>query len=470
MKRLRRCKIVATLGPASSDKATIEALFKAGADVFRINMSHTSHDNLREYVRVIREIEADSGRPIAILADLQGPKLRLGEFASGGADLVKGATFTLDQQESLGDAQRVHLPHPEILKALKPGDTVLIDDGKVRLHVIEADASHAVTLVDVAGRVSNRKGVSLPDTEIAVSAMTSKDHSDLAAALNAEVDWIALSFVQRGDDVAEVKKIAGDRASVIAKIEKPQAITRLDEILELSDGLMVARGDLGVEMPLEKVPGLQKRITRAARRLGKPVIVATQMLESMINLPVPTRAEVSDVATAVFDGADAVMLSAESAAGQYPVEAVTTMNRIAEEVEKDAVYASILSAQHAVPEKTAADAIAIAAREITETLDATVIVAWTFSGSTALRIARERSPAPLIALTPKQQTARRLVLAWGVHAVVTEDAHDIDDMTQRASRFALQEGFATKNDRIVIIVGVPFGTPGATNLIRLARV
>ncbi|HRY03715.1 MAG TPA: pyruvate kinase, partial [Beijerinckiaceae bacterium] len=323
-------------------------------------------------------------------------------------------------------------------------------------------------VVDVAGRISNRKGVSLPNTEIPVSAMTPKDRSDLEAGLNAGVDWVAISFVQRAEDVAEVKKIARGRALVMAKIEKPQAISRLAEIIELSDALMVARGDLGVEMPLEKVPGLQKRITRMTRRAGKPVVVATQMLESMIQSPVPTRAEVSDVATAVFEGADAVMLSAESAAGQYPVEAVATMNRIAEEVETDSVYRAVISGQRAAaPDPSGADAIAVAARDMAETLDLKAVCAWTASGSTAFRIARERPGPPILALTPNRDTARRLALVWGVHAIVTKDASDIDDMARRASKFSNREGFSEVGDRIIIVAGVPFGTPGATNMIRI---
>ncbi len=468
MRRLRRVKILATLGPASQDRGTIARLIEAGADIFRINMSHATHEGMRERIRVIRELSKHYDREIGVLVDLQGPKLRVGEVAGGGADLVKGQAFTLDDNPAPGDASRVHLPHPEILAALAPGHTLLIDDGKVRLHITRASPSSARAVVDVAGRVSNRKGVSLPDTEIPVSAMTPKDRSDLDAALAEGVDWIAVSFVQRADDIAEVKKIARGRALVLAKIEKPQAIARLDEIMEMADALMVARGDLGVEMPLEKVPGLQKRITRNARRLGKPVVVATQMLESMITSPVPTRAEVSDVATAVFEGADAVMLSAESAAGQYPVEAVATMNRIAEEVESDSVWRAVINAQRGAPEATGADAIAVAARDVAETLDVKAVCAWTLSGSTAMRIARERPGPAILALTPKRATARRLSLVWGVHAVVTKDADDIDDMAKRAGKFANREGFSKPGDRIIIVAGVPFGTPGATNMIRIA--
>jgi pyruvate kinase len=469
MRRLRRCKIVATLGPACVDQQTMIHLYRAGADLFRINMSHCDHATMRERVQMIRAVEKEVGRPIGILLDLQGPKLRIGEFADGGVYLTKGAEFTLDLDPAPGNAERVRLPHPEILSALHPGNTLLVDDGKVRLHVIEVSHEKAKAVVDVPGQISNRKGVSLPDTEIPVSSMTEKDRADLDAGLNEGVDWVAVSFVQRPDDIAEVKKVARGRALVMAKIEKPQAINRLDEIMEISDSLMVARGDLGVEMPLEKVPGLQKRMTRMGRRFGKPVVVATQMLESMISAPVPTRAEVSDVATAVFEGADAVMLSAESASGQFPVEAVATMNRIAEEVEKDSVYRAVIEAQRgAAPDPTGADAIAMAARDVAETLDLKAVCAWTFSGSTAFRLARERPQPPVLALTPNRATARRLSLVWGVHAVVTRDAHDIDDMAKRACKFSNREGFSQEGDRVIIVAGVPFGTPGATNMVRIA--
>jgi pyruvate kinase len=468
MRRHRRVKILATLGPASSDRAIIGKLFEAGADIFRINMSHASHDAMRERIRMIRSLEADYGRPIGILVDLQGPKLRVGEFKDGVVELLKGATFVLDSDPTPGDANRVYLPHPEILRALRPGHNMLIDDGKVKLHILESASDRSVCVVDVPGKVSNRKGVSLPDTEIATSAMTAKDRSDLDAALNEGVDWVAVSCVQRPDDVAEVKKIARGRALVLAKIEKPQAISRLDEIIELSDALMVARGDLGVEMPLEKVPGLQKRITRMARRMGKPVVVATQMLESMISSPVPTRAEVSDVATAVFEGADAVMLSAESASGQFPIEAVMMMNRVAEEVECDPLYETVITAQRTPPEPTGADAIAFATRHATETLDLKAIAAWTASGATGMRIARERPHVPIIALTPHVEAARRLAIVWGVHPMVIEDARDIDDMAERACATCLQEGFVGKGERIVVVAGLPFGSPGATNTMQLA--
>jgi pyruvate kinase len=470
MRRLRRTKIVATLGPASSDAGTIAQLFDAGVDVFRINMSHTSQDRMRELVATIRKIEHDRGRPIGILVDLQGPKLRLGTFAGGATMVVNGASFTLDSDPAPGNATRAYLPHPEIFTAVEPGHSLLIDDGKVQLTITEVDSKRIITRVEVGGKLSDRKGVSLPDTTVPFSALAQKDRSDLEAALNTGIDWIALSFIQRPEDIAEAKKLTRGRAALMAKIEKPQAVGRLSEIIDIADGLMVARGDLGVEMPLEKVPGVQKQMTRLGRTTGKPVVVATQMLESMISSPVPTRAEVSDVATAIFEGADAVMLSAESAAGKYPLEAVATMNRIAEEVESEEVYRSIIDAQRSPPESTGADAIADAAREIAETLDMAAIICWTSSGSTALRVARERPRPPIVALSPDIATGRRLAIVWGVHCVVTDDARDQDDMVDRACRIAFKEGFSRGGQRVIVVAGVPFGTPGATNMLRIAYV
>jgi pyruvate kinase len=470
VRRERATKIVATLGPASSSPDAIARLFEAGADVFRINMSHAKHELMRELVDKIRAAEASFDRPIGILADLQGPKLRLGEMEGGALATAPGATLALDLDPAPGGGGRAPLPHPEIFAALAPGHALLVDDGRVRLRVEQAGADRATVRVEVGEKLGARKGVSLPDSVLPVGALTRKDRADLDAALDAGCDWIALSFVQRPDDVAEVKKIARGRASVLSKIEKPVAVERLAEILELSDALMVARGDLGVELPMERVPGIQKMITRTARRLGKPVVVATQMLESMITAPVPTRAEVSDVATAVYDGADAVMLSAESAAGRYPVEAVETMDRICREVERDPNYRSILANQRQAPEPTGADTIAEAARAIAERLNLACIMSWTFSGSTALRVARERPGRPILALTPQISTARRLALVWGTHCVNVEDAHDLDDMVDRACRIAFREGFAKPGQRAVITAGVPLGTPGATNMLRIAFV
>jgi len=470
MRRLRRIKILATLGPVSSDSASIRKLFEAGADLFRINMSHTPHDKMRELVATIRSVESSYGRPIGILVDLQGPKLRLGNFAEGSIELSNGTMFTLDADPTPGDKTRVHLPHPEILKALRPGHALLIDDGKLRLIAEETSPDRALVRVVTGGRMSDRKGVSLPDTDLPVSAMTPKDRADLEAALETGIDWVALSFVQRADDVIETRKLVRGRASIMSKIEKPQAIDRLAEIMEVSDAIMVARGDLGVELPAERVPGLQKQMTRMARRAGKPVVIATQMLESMINSPVPTRAEVSDVANAVFEGADAIMLSAESAAGKFPVEAVLTMNRIGEECERDPTYRGVIAAQRPDPEATAGDAIADAARQIAETLDLSAIICWTSSGSTALRVARERPKPPVVAITPSVSTGRKLSVVWGVHCVIAEDAHDQDDMIERAGSIAFRDGFAKAGQRVIIVAGVPLGTPGTTNMVRIAYV
>jgi pyruvate kinase len=471
MKRNRKVKILATLGPASGEEEMIQKLHEAGADLFRINMSHASHDMMRTLIKRIRTVEQRCGRPIGILADLQGPKLRVGKFADGKVDLVPGQTFTLDNKDEPGDNTRVFLPHPEILEAVQPGHRLLIDDGKLHLRADKTDGKSIVCTVIAGTKISDRKGVSLPDTLLGVGALTEKDRADLDAVLETdEVDWVALSFIQRPEDLSEVRKVSRGRVGLMSKIEKPQAIERIDEIIELSDALMVARGDLGVEMPLEAVPGLQKQLIRACRRAGKPVVVATQMLESMISAPVPTRAEVSDVATAVFEGADAVMLSAESASGEYPVEAVSTMASIASKVELDPHYPGIIYAQRTPPEATGADAISLAAHQIAETLKLSAIVCYTSSGNTGLRTARERPQVPVIALSPVIQTARRLSVVWGLHSVVTSDATDLDDMVNRACRIVATEGFGKPGDRVIISAGVPLGTPGATNMLRIAYI
>jgi pyruvate kinase len=470
MRRRRKTKILATLGPSSSTPELIRALFEAGADAFRINMSHTSHTGLAELHRTVRALDEATGRPISILVDLQGPKIRLGILPGGVREVHKGDKLHLVRKMAAENATDIPIPHAEVFAALQPGENILVDDGKIRLKILDASKEWADAEVEAGGLLKDKKGVNLPDTVLPIPAMTPKDRSDLDAALHLGVDWIAQSFVQRPDDVAELKKVIGGRAAALAKIEKPKAIQWLDDILDISDALMVARGDLGVELPVQEVPGKQKHITRAARKAGKPVVVATQMLESMITAPVPTRAEVSDVATAVFEGADAVMLSAESAAGQFPVEAVTMMDKIATTVEGDPLYVSIIDSQRNAPESTTADAIMAAVHEVTHTIHARAIVCWTKSGATALRAARERSDAPIIALTPSLEISRRLSLVWGLHSVYTEDAQDLDDMVDRAARFAFQEGFAKIGERIVVTAGVPLRTPGATNMLRVAFV
>src|SRR5665213_316619 len=470
MRRLRRVKIIATLGPASNSEKVIEELARAGADVFRINMSHASHDLMRETVKRIREVEKTLNHPLGILVDLQGPKLRVGTFETGSIQLVSGGKFTLDSSDVKGTAERVYLPHPEIIESVSVGDRLLLDDGKLQLKATKVGGGAIETQVIYGGKLSDKKGVSLPDTLLPMGALTEKDHADLLAGLAADADWIAVSFVQRPEDIIDIRKVVQGRAGVMAKIEKPQAVERLDEIIKLCDAFMIARGDLGVEMPLEQVPGLQKRMIRVARRFGKPVVVATQMLESMITSPVPTRAEVSDVSIAVFEGADAIMLSAESASGQYPVEAVTMMNTVAVAVEGDINYRGIIRAQATEPEATAADAISAATRQVAETLDLAAIVTYTSSGSTGIRAARERPSKPIIALSPSVRTARRLSVVWGIQCFLTEDTVSLEDMVDRACIIAYQEGYARPGDRVAITAGIPLGPPGATNMLRIAFV
>ncbi|CAD5373499.1 Pyruvate kinase [Rubrivivax sp. A210] len=464
-------KIVATLGPASADRATIEGLVKAGADVFRLNFSHGTHEDHKRRLDLIRAIEHDLGKPIGVLLDLQGPKLRVGTFADGPVKLLEGASFRLDlQRDKLGDATRATLPHPEIFAALQAGSDLLLDDGRLRLRVVSCGADFADTLVVNGGMLSDRKGVNVPGVVLPLSAMTEKDRADLDYGLTLGVDWVAVSFVQRPEDIVEVKRIVQGRAGIVAKLEKPAAIVCLDAILAETDAVMVARGDLGVEMPAEQVPAIQKRIVRACRRRGLPVIVATQMLESMVSAPVPTRAEASDVATAIYDGADAVMLSAESASGKFPVEAVAMMDRIIAQTEADRYYREAIEASHTQPPANVPDAVGWAARSVAGLLDVAALVAYTSSGSSALRMARERPRASIIGMTPKRSTARRLTLVWGVHPVPCKDVMDVAEMTELAAKTAVQLAFAQPGQTIVIAAGMPFGTAGSTNLLRIAQV
>ncbi len=468
--RRRQTKIVATLGPASSDKKTIRALFDAGANVFRLNFSHGTHDDHRARMKIVREIEKETGRPIAVLADLQGPKLRVGTFAAKSIALRAGQTFRFDLDPAPGDETRVQLPHPEIFAALEKGAELLCDDGKVRLRVEKCGKDFAEMVVLSGQKLSDRKGVNVPDVVLPLSPLTDKDRADLTVALDMGVDWIALSFVQRAEDVAEARALIGKRAAIVAKLEKPSAVKYLAEILSLADGVMVARGDLGVEIPPEEVPQIQREIVQAARNAGKPVIVATQMLESMIEAPTPTRAEASDVATAVYEGADAVMLSAESASGKYPVEAVEIMSRIAVRTLNDPSCKAGLEAYRLSLENTSADAITAAAKQIAETVEAVAIVTYTTSGQTTLRAARERPWIPIMCLTSKIETARRLMLVFGVHAVYTEDVQSFAEMVDKATFTALRDTLAQKGESIVVTAGVPFGSPGNTNTLRLAVV
>lgn len=470
MRRNRNAKIVATVGPATSTPEMLRKLFTAGADVFRFNFSHGSFDDHRERFEIIRALERETRRPIGIMMDLQGPKLRVGTFDGGSAELVAGQRFRLDLDATPGGAGRAHLPHREIFAAIDVGTDLLVDDGKLRLRVISHGPGFAETEVVTGGRISDRKGVNVPNVVLPLSPITDKDRRDLAFGLDLGVDLVALSFVQRPADVAEAKKLIAGRAGIVIKLEKPSAIEHLDELIDMCDGVMVARGDLGVELPPEDVPSIQKRIVRACRQSGTPVIVATQMLESMMGSPSPTRAEASDVATAVYDGADAVMLSGETASGRYPVEAVSIMDRIIQRTEQDTLYRTILDAVHPEPEPTAADAISAAARQVGHTISAACIATFTMSGSTALRAARERPDVPILGLTAKPATARKLALLWGVHWVLTHDISTFTEMVQTATEAARTEGIAEQGQRLVITAGVPFGTPGATNVLRIARV
>lgn len=469
-RRARRTKIIATLGPASSDEATIEALFRAGADVFRLNFSHGAHEDHAARLAAIRSVEKRLGRPIGVLADVQGPKLRIGRFGGGRVQLAAGKPFRLDLSPTPGDVGRVQLPHPEIIAAARIGMNLLLDDGKLRLRVEKVRADHLETTVVTGGALSDRKGVNVPDVALDIPALTEKDRADLAFILPLGIEYIGLSFVQRPEDVAETKAIAAGRAWVMCKLEKPQAVENLDAIVAASDCVMVARGDLGVELPAEEVPILQKRIVALCRQLGRPVVVATQMLESMITAPAPTRAEASDVATAVYDGADAVMLSAETAAGQYPREAVMMMDRIATRVEQDPGWRAQVEARRPAPDPTAADAITAAARQVAHTVGAAAIVTYSTTGGTTLRCARERADAPVIGATSRLETARRMAVVWGVHAVETPEVHSMTEMVSRACRVALAEGVAKPGETIVVTAGTPFGTPGATNALRIATI
>ena len=467
--RSRKVRILATLGPASNTPEVIRQLMVTGADAFRINMSHGTHADHKQLIDAIRALESELERPTTILADLQGPKLRVGKFKGDKAQLEKGQKFVFDSKDAPGDSHRVQLPHREIFEAVETGTRLLVDDGKLVFRVTAVSKSEIEAEVETGGTISNNKGLNVPDVVLPLTPLTDKDRQDLAFALEQNVDWIALSFVQRPEDVAEARRLIGGRAALLAKIEKPSAIDRLEGILELADAVMVARGDLGVELPPQDVPPLQKRIVEAARRMGKPVVVATQMLESMISSPTPTRAEVSDVATAVYDGADAIMLSAESASGQFPCETVEMMNKIATSAEADPSHYARVHFTETLPDATTNDAIARAAGEMTRTVSASAIVCFTSSGSTARRVARERPTVPLLVLTPSLRTARLLGILWGAHAVRTRDVHSFEQMVGKSKRMALRHGLAKAADRIIVTAGVPFGTPGSTNVVHVAR-
>ncbi len=470
MKRNRKAKIVATLGPSSSDADMIARLFENGVDVFRLNFSHGSHEDHAERYRILRELEAEAGRPICILQDLQGPKIRIGTLKDGGFEIARGQTVRFVPEGEEGDADAIPLPHPEIFAAIMPKHAMLIDDGKLRLEVTGVSDEAIEARVVAGGEISNRKGINVPDTLLELSPLTDKDRVDLAFGLELGVDYVALSFVQRPSDVIEAQGLIGGRAGIMTKVEKPGAVEHIDAILALSDAIMVARGDLGVEIPPEDVPGRQKELIRACRLAGKPVVVATQMLDSMVNTPTPTRAEASDVATAIYDGADAVMLSAESASGDYPVETVAMMNRIIETTEQHSAYQSIIHALDPDIEPSAQHAVSAGAAFVANSINAKAIVAFTWSGTTAYRIARERPEVPIITLTPQPSVSRRLALVWGAHSVRSTEITDYSEMVSQAVKHARAGGFAGDNDQIVIVAGVPFGVAGSTNNLRVAVV
>ncbi len=469
MIRARRARIVATLGPASRSPDTVRALAEAGADVFRLNFSHGSQDDHRAACDAVRAAEKAIDRPLAVLADLQGPKLRLAQFEGSRAEIETGGRFRLELEGPKGTAQRAVLPHPEIFAALKPGVVILIDDGRLRLKVETCGPDFADTTIIQGGVVSDRKGVNLPGVVLPLSALTDKDRADLAYALDLGVDWVALSFVQKPEDMAELRSLVAGRAAILAKVEKPQALDCLDEIVDLSDGVMVARGDLGVELPPEDVPVAQKVIIRAAKLRGRPVIVATQMLDSMVHAPTPTRAEASDVANTVYEGADAMMLSAESASGDFPLESVAMMDRIISRVEQDPAWPRLMAAEHARERPADLNAIAAAATRAAEASEAACLVAFTAGGTTARRLSRERPLQPIVALTPSIQTARRLALSWGLEPRVAQDPDNVEAMVDEALAEARNLGLARDGEAVVIVAGVPFGQAGSTNMIRIAH-
>ena len=468
LRRNRNVKIVATLGPASSSEEMVFKLFEEGVDVFRLNLSHGSHDEIKKRHQIIRKVEKKFGRPICILADLQGPKLRCGDFKNKKAKLVVGQSFIFDKEKDLGSSRRVYLPEFEVFKSLKKGSKVLVNDGKIKLIVKEVSKKFVITEVLVGGIISDKKGINVPDQILPLSALSKKDLSDLEFVCDLGIEWLGLSFVQRAEDIKDAKKLVRGRAAILSKIEKPSAVEAFDEILEETDAVMVARGDLGVELPIETLPPIQKRLVKQCRDSGKPVIVATQMMESMVNSPVPTRAEVSDVAQAIYEGADAVMLSAESAVGNFPMEAVKTMNSIATEVEKEKTYRQVIESSRIPLKGDVSEAITVAAREVAETTNVKVICCFTETGSTASLTARERPKVPIITLTPKITIARRLTLHWGLHCIITEELTRFKMAVVNAAKAARTYGFANNNDKIIVIAGVPFNVSGTTNILRVA--
>ncbi|MGB4074671.1 pyruvate kinase [Pseudomonas sp.] len=467
MKADKKVKILATLGPAIKTIDDIRQLVENGVNLFRLNFSHGEHADHAQRYNWVREVEKQLNTPIGILMDLQGPKLRVGRFAEGKVNLERGQSLRLDLDSTPGNAQRVNLPHPEIIEALQPGMSLLLDDGRLRLQVTAKHSDAVITEVIAGGELSDRKGVNVPEAVLQLSPLTEKDRRDLSFGLELGVDWVALSFVQRPEDIIEARELIQGKAFLMAKIEKPSAVIHLEEIAKLCDAIMVARGDLGVEVPAENVPRIQRDIIRTCRQLGKPVVVATQMLESMRFSPAPTRAEVTDVANAVAEGADAVMLSAETASGDYPLEAVQMMSKIIRQVENGPDFQAQLDVSRPQAEATSSDAISCAIRRISTILPVAVLVNYTESGSSSLRASRERPKAPILSLTPSLDTARRLSVAWGVYSVVNERLHKVEDVTRTALEIARSAGLASTGDTVVITAGEPFGQPGSTNSLRI---
>ncbi|WP_417312526.1 pyruvate kinase [Ectopseudomonas khazarica] len=463
----KKVKILATLGPAIRDAAHIRQLVEAGVNLFRLNFSHGEHADHAQRYQWVRDVERELNQPIGILMDLQGPKLRVGRFAEGKVQLVNGQSLRLDLDATPGDASRVNLPHPEIIEALQPGMSLLLDDGRLRLKVTGKQRDAVDTCVVAGGELSDRKGVNVPEAVLQLSPLTEKDRRDLAYGLELGVDWVALSFVQRPEDIIEARELIGGKAFLMAKIEKPSAVTHLEDIARLCDAIMVARGDLGVEVPAENVPRIQKDIVRTCRQLGRPVVVATQMLESMRFSPAPTRAEVTDVANAVAEGADAVMLSAETASGDYPLETVQMMSKIIRQVESGPDYQSQLDVGRPQAEATASDAISCAIRRISSILPVAALVNYSESGASSLRASRERPKAPILSLTPSLTTARRLTVAWGIYSVVNERLRKVEEVTSTALEIAQAQGMAKRGETVVITAGEPFGQPGSTNSLRI---
>ena len=470
MLRERNTKIIATLGPSSSSPSKIHSLFKAGADIFRLNFSHGNHLDHRKRVFHIRQYEKRINRPIAILGDLQGPKIRIGKFNKPFFIIRTGQKFTFDLNPIHGDSKRVLLPHPEIFKSVRPNSEILVDDGKIKLLINKVSSDCIETEVITGGKISDNKGVNIPKSFIKLSPLTKKDFRDLDLCLDLSLDYVALSFVQKAEDIKKLRKIIGDQTGIMAKFEKPLAIEKMDEILNSSDAAMVARGDLGVEMPPEEVPIIQKRIVRTSRKLGKPVVVATQMLDSMISSPSPTRAEASDIASAVFDSADCLMLSAETAAGKFPVESVEIMDRIIRGVESDLSYQELLDKTKVIHEKTTSDAISSAASQVVKTVSAKAIFTYTRSGTTAKRASRERPSVPIIGLSPERLTSRQLALIWGVHTIHAKEPKSFGGMIDNACELAKKEGIVKKGDSVVITAGAPIGVSGSTNNLRIAKI